>query len=203
MVIAYLDIETCPSNEALEANSLDEGPKPSDKVILIYYKEVHRGTEEVLFREWVEGEEAILKRFYALLTKKLSLEKTVTLTGWNIAKFDIPFLTYRLFLHNVDSLENIIESFRRAYWRDLRLCLLPFNKFKFKGLSEKEVAKRFGIEPPKYSNKEVKEFYRKGEYEKIEERARSEARFISELSREMMDIEKMMRAFASLWQAES
>jgi predicted PolB exonuclease-like 3'-5' exonuclease len=203
MVIAYLDIETCPSNEALEAKSLDEGSELSDKVILIYYKEVHGGTEEVLFREWLEGEEAILRRFYALLTEKLSVEKTVTLIGWNIAKFDIPFLTYRLFLHNVDSLENIIENFRRAYWRDLRLCLLPFNKFKFKGLSEEEVAKKFGIEPPKYSNKEVKEFYRKGEYEKIEEHARSEARFISELSQKMMDIEEVMRAFASLWRAES
>jgi uncharacterized protein YprB with RNaseH-like and TPR domain len=37
------------------------------------------------------------------------------LIGWNIARFDIPFLTYRLFLHNVDSFENIIENFRRAY----------------------------------------------------------------------------------------
>ena len=203
MVIAYLDIETCPSNEALEAKSLDEGPKLSDKVILIYYKEVHGGTEEVLFREWLEGEGAILRRFYTLLTEKLSTEKTVTLIGWNIARFDIPFLTYRLFLHNIDRLENIIENFRRAYWRDLRLCLLPFNKFKFKGLSEEEVAEKLGIEPPKYSNKEVKEFYRKGEYEKIEEHARSEARFISELSQKMMDIEEIMRAFTSLWRAES
>jgi len=41
MVIAYLDIETCPSGEAPEAEALDEGPRPSDKVISIYYKEVY------------------------------------------------------------------------------------------------------------------------------------------------------------------
>jgi hypothetical protein len=59
MMIAYLDVETCPLSEALEAKSSDdsdEEPRLSDKVILIYYKEVHEGTEEVLFKEWVEGE---------------------------------------------------------------------------------------------------------------------------------------------------
>jgi hypothetical protein len=67
---------------------------------------------------------------------------------------------------------------------------LPFNKYSFKGLSEEEVAKKFKIAPPKYSNKEIKTFYEKSEYEKIEEHSVSEMRFLFNLAWKMKDIKK-------------
>ncbi|MEM0049562.1 MAG: hypothetical protein QXW39_03390 [Candidatus Bathyarchaeia archaeon] len=186
MVLAYLDIETySPSIE----------PMFSDKVILVYYKEELGGNSNVLWKEWEESEKTLLQKFYDTLKGRLTTEKTVTLIGWNIVRFDIPFLTYRLFFHKIDGLDNILEIFRRAYWRDLRQCLLPFNKYSFKGLSEEEIAKKFKIETPKYSNKEIKIFYEKGKYEKIEEHAISEMRFLSDLAWKMRDVKEIMKAF--------
>lgn len=186
MVLAYLDIETySPSKE----------PMLNDKIILIYYKEKLDGASNILYKEWNESEKTILQKFYEMLRGKIKVEKTMTLIGWNIVRFDIPFLTYRLFFHKIDNLDNILESFRRAYWRDLRQCLLPFNKYSFKGLSEEETAKKFKIEPPKYSNKEIKIFYEKREYEKIEEHAISEMRFLSDLAWKMRNIREILEVF--------
>jgi DNA polymerase elongation subunit (family B) len=187
MVLAYLDIETySPGDE----------PKFDDKVILIYYKEELGGNFDILFREWETNEKIILQKFYNVFRDRVTSEKTVTLIGWNLVRFDIPFLVYRLFFHGIDSLNNILEIFRKAYWRDLRQCLLPFNKYSFKGLSEEEVAKKFKIELPKYSNKEIKIFYEKGEYEKIEEHAISEMKFLSFLALKMRNVKDIIEAFS-------
>jgi DNA polymerase elongation subunit (family B) len=186
MVLVYLDIETySPSKK----------PMFSDKVILIYYKEKLGGNADIMFKEWEESEKAVLLKFYNTLKDRIATEKTVTLIGWNIVRFDIPFLTYRLFFNKIDSLDNILEIFRQAYWRDLRQCLLPFNRYSFKGLSEEEVAKKFKIESPKYSNKEIKTFYEKGEYEKIEDHALSEMKFSSNLAWKMRNIREVIEAF--------
>ncbi|MEM2704313.1 MAG: ribonuclease H-like domain-containing protein [candidate division WOR-3 bacterium] len=185
MVLAYLDIETY---------SPGEKPRVGDKVILIYYKEELDGNLNMLSKEWEEGEDTILQKFYDMLKDKTA-KGTVTLIGWNFVRFDIPFLTCRLFFHKIDSLDDILETFRRAYFIDLRQCLLPFNKYRFKGLSEEEIAKKFKIEPPKYSNKKVKIFYEKGEYKKIEEHAISEMKFLSNLAWKMRDIREVQETF--------
>jgi len=185
MVLAYLDIETySPGDE----------PKFTDKTIFILYKEEGESTF-LRLREWEDGEKTILSKLYEGLRNTLESGKTVTLLGWNILRFDIPFLTYRLFVHKIDDLENILETFRKAYWRDLRQCLLPFNCYRFKDLNEEEVAKKLGITPPRYTNKEIKIFYEKHEYEKIEEHALSELRFLSDLSWKMRDLKEVSKAF--------
>jgi DNA polymerase elongation subunit (family B) len=186
MVLAYLDIETySPGKE----------PMFSDKAILIYYKEELGGDVVLKLKEWEEGEKSILSKFYDMLRKRLALKRTFTLIGWNIIRFDIPFLTYRLFFHKIDNLDNILEIFRRAYWRDLRQCLLPFNSYRFKGLNEEDVAKRLDISPSKYSNRAIKTFYEKHEYKKIEEHAMSEMRFLSALSWKMRNLKEILKAF--------
>jgi DNA polymerase elongation subunit (family B) len=187
MVLSYIDIET-----------YSPGPEPkfSDKVILIYYKEELGGNIKAVFKEWEQGEKVILKDFYNLLKNRIEKEKVITLIGFNHVRFDIPFLTYRLFNHNIDDLENILEVFRKTYWRDLRLCLLPFNKYSFKGLSSDEVAKRFQIEPPKHSNKDIKIFYENKEYKKIEEHTESDMKLLNNLSWKMQDCKSIIEAFS-------
>ena len=185
MLIAYLDIETYSPEE----------PKFSNKIILICYKEVLDGNVTIMFKEWLNDEETMLKRFYGMLNEKLLAERIVMLIGWNILRFDVPFLTYRIYLHEIDDLENILEAFREVYWRDLRQCLLPFNRFSFKGLSMDEVSKKLKISPPKYSNKDIKLFYERGEYEKIEEHTLSEMRFLSELCWKMKNLREIAKAF--------
>lgn len=184
MVLAYFDIETySPQKE----------PLFTDKVILICIKEV--GKKEKMFKEWESSEKDILKEFYSFIKEKVEKE-TLTLIGWNIARFDIPFLTYRINFHKIAKLEEIFEVFRKCYWRDLRLCFLPFNKLKFKGLNERVVAEKLGVRKPKYSNKEIKEFYEKGEYNKIEEHTLSEIDFLSDISWKLIkDIKEVLRCF--------
>jgi len=186
MVLAYLDVETY---------SPEEEPRFTDKIILICYKEELDGSAFLMLKEWEEDEKAVLTKFYSVLRRELELKGVVTLIGWNIVRFDIPLLTYRLFLHEIDGLNNILETFRRAYWRDLRQCLLPFNRYRFKDLNVEDVADRLGIAPPKYSNSEIKAFYERHEYGKIEEHALSEMKFLSDLSWKMRDPEKILKAF--------
>lgn len=186
MVLSYIDIETySPGSE----------PKLSDKVILIYYKEELGGNVKAVYKEWEEGEKTILKNFYELLKRRVEKEKVITLIGFNHVRFDIPLLTFRLNEHKIDLLENIMEVFRKTYWRDLRQCLLPFNGYSFKGLTSDEVAKKFDIEPPKYSNKEIKTFYENKEYNKIEEHSESDMRLLSDLSWRMRDCRAILEAF--------
>ena len=186
MVLSYFDIETYSPNKE---------PRFSDKIILIYYKEELGGDTVLMLKEWEVDEKSILSRFYDALREKMESERTVTLIGWNIIRFDIPFLTYRLFYHKIDSLDNILETFRKPYWRDLRQCLLPFNRYRFKGLKEEVVAEKLDITPPKYSNKEIKRFYDNCEYEKIVEHALSERRFLLDLSWKMMNLKQILEAF--------
>ena len=90
MVLAYLDVETY---------SPGEEPRFTDKIILICYKEELDGSAFLMLKEWEEDEKAVLTKFYSVLRRELELKGVVTLIGWNIVRFDIPLLTYRLFLH--------------------------------------------------------------------------------------------------------
>ena len=184
MVLAYLDIETY--------SPLEE-PSFEDKVILICLK---IKKELVFLKEWESDEKEVLTQFYRFL-KEEEKKETVTLVGWNIVRFDVPFLTYRLWKHCINSLYDIFEVFRKTYWRDLRQCLLPFNKYKFKGLSEEETAKRFKIQPPLYSNKDVASFYERKDFEAIEKHTLSELKFLSDLSWKMRDLEEIRKAFSN------
>lgn len=185
VVLAYLDIEIYPQQEE---------PSFKDKIIAIGYVEVDGKSE--LLKEWDSNERTILSQFYEYLKEKLRTERTVMMIGFNLLLFDRDFLAVRLQFHAIDTLENVFNNFKRIYWRDLRQHLLPFNKYSFKGLSEEEVAKKFKIEPPTYSNKEIKTFYKKGEYEKIEEHAKSEMRFLSNLAWKMRNVREIIKAFS-------
>jgi len=184
MVIAYLDIETYTTG-------ID--PSFNDKIILICYKE--SGGSCTMFREWNSSEKAILKEFYNFLKDKLETEKTLMLFGFNTLRFDLPLLACRISFNEIDSATNVLENFRKIYAIDLRQCLLPFNKYRFKGLSGDEVARRFGIEPPKHSNKDIKTFYERRDYEQIEEHSLSDMRISSDLSWNMKEVENIAKAF--------
>jgi len=170
----YLDIETY---------SQQKEPSFEDKVIAIEYKEVDGKSE--LLKEWESDEKTILSKFYKYLKEKLRIERSVMIIGFNLLLFDRDFLAVRLYFHTVDELANIFNNFKKIYWKDLRYCLLPFNKFSFVGLSAEELARKLGIRMPKYSNKDIRSFYDNREYEKIVEHVESDMKFLSDLSFKM------------------
>jgi hypothetical protein len=170
MVIIYLDVET---------DSQCKEPHPTDKIITIQYKEVQKPL--VILKEWEKGEYGIIREFYNYFNEVVG-KGNVQIIGFNLFRFDIPILLYKLVHFNIDSLAHIIENFRRVFWRDLRYCLYPFNNFSFKGLSEEEVAKRLGLKQPEPPSSEIPKLYREGEYEKIIKHIESEFEFFEDLN---------------------
>jgi DNA polymerase elongation subunit (family B) len=192
MVIVYLDIETYSEGEEVVI-------EPSIRIILIHLKEIfdNENIKTLIFKEWESSEKDILKQFYEHFHLLHENERTVWCIGFNIFRFDIPLLIYRLAHYEIDSLPNLFEIFRKAYIVDLRQCLLPFSDFKFKELSAEKVAEKLGIRKPKYSNKEIREFYKKEETEireRIVEHSESDLSFIQDLYWVMKkEPEKLMR----------
>lgn len=184
MVIAYLDIETySPRKE----------PTFNDKIILICYKE--SDGQPIMYKEWESSEKNMLSEFYSFVKGRLETEQTFMIYGFNTLPFDIPLLACRLSFNKVDEISSIFDNFKKIYHIDLRQCLLPFNRFRFKDLGGDDVAKKFGFPPPKHSNKDIKMFYEKGEYGKIEEHSLSDIKLLSNLSWNMRDLEKVTNTF--------
>lgn len=185
MVIVYFDIET---------HSPGVEPSFDDKVILICM----RVNGDTLLREWESSEEDILSDFYWNYLMRWIKKETTIFIGWNITRFDIPVLTYRLYVHKIDNLKNILEAFRIAYWMDLRQCLLPFNRFRFKGLGEEKVAEKLKIRKPVHSNKDIRTFYETRNFKAIEEHILSEMVFLSDLFRKLKNTQEIVGEWAGL-----
>jgi DNA polymerase elongation subunit (family B) len=176
MVIVYLDIETYSEKEELVI-------EPSTKVILIHLKEIFdkENIKSFIFKEWESSEKDILEQFFKHFQSLHDKERTVWCVGFNILRFDIPLLIYKLSHYQIESLPNLFEIFRKTYVVDLRQCLLPFSDFRFKELSAEKIAEKLGIRKPEYRNKEIMEFYEKGEMERIIEHSESDLNFIQDL----------------------
>jgi len=162
----YFDIETY---------NREGYPQFTDKIIAIGFKGL--GTRVRLLTEWESGEKAILKEFFDHIKSQ-----PTELVGFNVLRFDLPFLITRAFHHKLGSLENLQEVVHKSYTKDLIQYLLPYNNFTFYGLNSLNVAERLGI-PIQYSGKDVKEFYENKEYEKIEQHLRSDVLFVERLDR--------------------
>ena len=159
----------------------------------MYKVEVNK-TDIVVLKEWESGERDILLKFHKFLKGELK-KGILTLVGFNVLKFDIPCLIYRFHYHKLNPLNKIFEIFRKAYVRDLRQCLLPFNKYSFKGLSAERIAEIFRITKPCYSGSQIKGFYDRKKYGKIVEHAISDIKFLSDLSWSIRDPKMIFERF--------
>ncbi|MBC7080694.1 MAG: hypothetical protein H5T44_00345 [Thermoplasmatales archaeon] len=172
--ILYLDIETFSKRKKFKFGNT--------KIISIQYKR-SKGKLNIL-KEWKVGEKQILKDFYDYLKNLLQTGKSVTIIGHNLLRFDIPMLIHRMAHNNIDSYENLMDLFfHNIFIIDTMQCLLPFNKFRFKGLCAEELAKKLKISKPKYKNSEIPDFYKGKEFNKIEEHIIADMKFIKDLWR--------------------
>jgi len=168
MVILYLDIETFSEKEF----------KPDGtKIISIQYKDAN-GVFNIL-KEWESDEKTVLKSFYDYL--KQFEKETIMIIGHNILRFDIPLLIHRMTLHKIDSTSNLMDLFHNVFVIDSMQCLLPFNEFRFKGLSAEDLARKLKIREPKHKSKEIDGFYREKKFDKIEEHIIADMNFIEDL----------------------
>ena len=179
MVVTYLDIETFSK----------DGPSFNDKIILIaLYNSSSR--ELLLFKEWESSEKEILKCFYDKLEEYLNQYRYFIIVGFNIFRFDIPMLTFRAIKHNVRTLNEILELWRRCYTMDIRQICLLFNNLRFRNLRLEnmpvilgEYAKELNIklERIKFSSSDIEKLYIEGKYDEIVEHTTTEIALIHQV----------------------
>jgi DNA polymerase elongation subunit (family B) len=172
----YLDIETFSEGEFRVRNT---------KVISIQYKDSD-GNITVL-KEWESNEKTILKRFHDHLLK-LKNTGFIVVIGHNLLRFDIPILIHRMAVHNIDTYENLLDLHHsHIIAMDSLQCLLPFNDFQVKGLNAVELSRRLKIRAPKHKSTEIAQFYRNGQYDKIEEHILADLDFMEDLWRKLRE----------------
>jgi hypothetical protein len=169
MAILYFDIETFSNGEFKPENL---------KIISVQYKDIDKGLK--ILREWKTNERCILEEFYNYL-KETSKNENVMLIGLNILRFDIPNIIHRLHVNKIDTLPNLLNLFHNIFTIDIAQCLLPFNDYRFKGLSAENLAKKLNLPGPKHRNDEIDGFYKNKEFEKIEEHIISDIKFLEDI----------------------
>ena len=126
-----------------------------------------------IFKEWEDGEEAILKKFYDFLKIKLPDDRHFKFIGFNCTKFDLTYLLARIDYYKIDSKENIYEYlFRIPHIIDLGQLAQIISKNRFKeimNINQKEANSFFEIPVKKGSGKDVTKFYENKDYDKITE----------------------------------
>lgn len=168
-MLLYFDIETFSEN-GFRADTT--------KVISIQYKD-YEGKLTIL-KEWDSSEKEILQKFLTNL-KIMKKDNFLILIGHNILRFDIPVLIRRMVAHGIDGHNNLEDFFHNIATLDTLQCMLPFNEMRFKGLSSEGIAQMLGMNGPRYRNTEIESFYKNREFQKIEEHALADLKFVEEL----------------------
>jgi len=182
----FIDIETFVDKEVPES-----GLNPylsSSKIICItynYYDEFHLSEKHIkrptILKEWETSEVDILSRIYNFLRIKIDVDTHLKIIGFNNLKFDMTYLFGRLVINKIAPSEEIYDIFyRRPHCIDLGQLSQIISNSKFKeilNISQKEANKFFGLPVKKASGKDVSNFYRNKEFEKIIEYVNEEFSF--------------------------
>ena len=174
----FLDIETY-SSAANPVSSLNPH-EPESKVIAIQYSyydsfrpptkaEIHAPT---FLNEWESSEKEILTKFYLLLKSLATADKYLKISGYNILKFDLPYLNGRIVALGIASPKDAHDALFRPFGIDLYQvsAILPGKTRKYQqlwGISQKDANKFFGIQVKEGSGADCSRFYDAREYDKI------------------------------------
>ncbi|MBD3193377.1 MAG: hypothetical protein GF308_22265 [Candidatus Heimdallarchaeota archaeon] len=152
MAILYLDIETtgldCETNQVISIQvQVDNNPL------------------EIL-PSWETDEPTILLKCIDKMKGLIAMEFVICV-GFNILKFDLPFLFSRSCRYELlSSNELFAHFFTDLAHIDLRQVLLAYNKWRFKGLNWDNVLKKYGF-PPAKGKGDVPRWFANGQYDKI------------------------------------
>ncbi|MEM3030900.1 MAG: hypothetical protein QXH27_04155 [Candidatus Micrarchaeia archaeon] len=187
----FLDIETYARlhDSRFEANPFNENAK----VLVIaynYYPGFHAPRRAalkppLLLKEWEASERSILQRFYNTLRELLSREvyadrKTgekrcsLRLVGFNLLKFDLPYLFGRMSLHGIDTPARLHDAlFSEPFAIDLfQLSPLVSQKTREYGelwaISQKDVNRFFNLRVKEGEGEDVAAWYDAKDFARIE-----------------------------------
>ncbi|MCK4729799.1 MAG: hypothetical protein KAT28_00625 [Candidatus Aenigmarchaeota archaeon] len=174
----FLDIETY-SSQSNPHSSLN--PYLSESKILViaynYYPNFKPPIKEelkspVFLKEWKSDEKTILTEFYKFLKKIENEDNYVKIIGFNILKFDLPYLFGRMKILNIASDLELYNLLFRPFSIDL-FQLSPIISDKNKkheqlwGINHKESCKFFKLQIKEGNGLECSQFYDDKEFNKI------------------------------------
>lgn len=174
----FLDIETylSPENEESSLNPYKKG----SKVLLIaynYYNKFKPPNKDeikspIFLKEWDIDEKAILIKFYNFLKETKNNDKYMKIIGFNITKFDLPYLFGRMKTLKIAGEEELHDLLFRPFGVDLFYLssIISENTKKHEqlwGTNHKEVSRFFKLQEKEGTGAECSKFYDAKEYDKI------------------------------------
>ncbi len=174
----FLDIETyaAKGNETTALN-----PYHADsKILLIAYNyydsfrpPVASDVKEPTFlKEWELGEKEMLRQFLDFLRSTQQKDKHLKMHGFNILKFDLPFLFGRMKTHNLTDEKELHEMLFRPFGHDMmQLSSIVSDQTRVKeqlwGIGQKDANKFFGIQVKEGTGVDCSRYYDIKDYDKI------------------------------------
>ena len=174
----FLDIETYSSKE--NPDSSLNPYMPESKVLVIaysYYPDFKPPKKEglkppVFLNEWESDEKAILFAFHKLLKELELKDQHLNIHGYNILKFDLPYLFGRMVALGLDSQKNLHNLLFRPFGTDM-YQISPIISERTKsserlwGLSHKEACRFFNLQEKEGTGLDCSRYYDAKEYDKI------------------------------------
>jgi DNA polymerase elongation subunit (family B) len=184
----FLDIETYSSRD--EPDSSLNPYKNGAKVIVIAYNYYGSfrppGKNEikkpVFLLEWESSEKGILSQFHDFLRETKARDPHLKIIGFNITKFDLPYLFARMKLLEIAKEEELYELLFRPFGTDLmQLSAIISAKTRqheqLWGTNHKEACRFFKLQEKEANGLECSRFYENKEYGKILEYCTQEFNF--------------------------
>lgn len=184
----FLDIETY-IDRSVRLSALNPY-LPESKVILIAYNYYSGDTPPakseikppMLLKEWESGEANMLKEFLNTLRELGKKDSKLRIHGFNILKFDLPYLFGRMKVHNIAEEKELHDLFFGVHATDILQVgsIISDDSRQKEQLWDisQEVANRFfGLQMKEGVMEQCSRYYDAKDYDKIEDYCRQEFRF--------------------------
>lgn len=174
----FLDIETysAPHNPDSSINPY----LPESKVIIIsysYYPGFRPPTREEIkaptfLKEWESDEKRVLTSFLTFLRQAHQQDQYLKITGFNVLKFDLPYLFGRMKKHGLTTEEELYELLIRPFGVDLFQITPLISESTTKneqlwGVNHKEASRFFNLQVKEGSGLDCSRFYDAKQYDLI------------------------------------
>ncbi|MBI4450747.1 hypothetical protein HY642_02115 [Candidatus Woesearchaeota archaeon] len=174
----FLDIETYSS--PAEPDSSLNPYLGASKVIVIafnYYPGFRPPSKDQIkpatfLKEWESDERSILSQFFGLLKQWQRADAYLKISGFNILKFDLPYLFGRMRFHKLASDDELHDLLFRPFGTDLyQVSALISPKTKeheqLWGINHKQASAFFNLKVKEATGLDCSKFYDAKEYDKI------------------------------------
>lgn len=172
----FLDIESYAADEKNASNPY----LPESKVILIAYNYYDSDKPPIkneikaptLLKEWASDEASILKEFLAMLRELKKKDPKLKIHGFNILRFDLPYLFGRMKTHNLadeHELHKILFCTLGTDMMHISSLLSDSNRSKEQlwGLEQSDINRFFGMQKQEGMEIECSKMYDRKEFDKI------------------------------------